>query len=443
MENNIIEVQNFEVKESDNRIEVDDMDNEKLMEGNLEQTDVLEVLESAPDGLDEEDQPKDEKGRWYEWNIESYTVRSLLKRLKEERLKFPLCQRLYVWGVAQREKLLSSVMCNRSCGVIQISEMDGVWYLVDGLQRITSLMYLSTDYDNKNLTKEQKKMILDYRVPAIVTRDMKVDEIKESFSLYNSGVPLAAAVKYRSTLSEKLNNAIISLSSNNFFREVETKAMFKKNHHHELIVQNAMLAAAGFDIESNKAKDVCERLKDNEYDVLESMDKARIIVERIVEIYKEGIDETVIPRSFNANYLCVLCYIIAKNPQFSNTNIRDITNYIFADKVAIKPYTVTTTNGAADAKKCLNRYNVILNLLNNPPKKEEGENFNKEKFDKWVENLDVIKDTKKNYITDVHEYGPDELRKLYMAQLQNKMNEWDAMVEKVYKRVEESGDDSE
>ena len=75
--------------------------------------------------------------------------------------------------------------------------------------------------------------------------------------------------------------------------------------------------------------------------------------------------------------------------------------------------------------------------------KEEGEKFNKEKFDKWVESLDVIKDTKKNYITDVHEYGPDELRKLYMAQLQNKMNEWDAMVEKVYQRVEESGDDSE
>lgn len=443
MEANLIEVKDFEVKESIDVIEVDDMSNEKTLEGNLEQTDVLKVLESAADGLDEEEQPKDDKGRWYEWSIETYTVRSLLKRLKEERLKFPLCQRLYVWGSAQREKLLGSVMCNRSCGVIQISELNGVWYLVDGLQRITSLMYLSTDHDNKGLTKEQKKMVLDYRVPAIVTRDMTVEETKESFSLYNSGVPLAAAVKYRSTLSEDLNDAIISLSSNEFFRQVETKTMFKKNHHHELIVQNAMLAAAGLDIESNKARDVCGRLDENEYDVLQNMDRAKIIVDRIVEIYKEGIDEAVIPRSFNANYLCVLCYIIAKNPQFSNANIRDVTNYIFADKVAIKSYTVTTTNGAADAKKCLNRYNVILNLLNNPPEKEPSEKFNKEKFDKWVESLDVIKDTKKNYITDVHEYGPDELRKLYMAQLQNKMNEWDAMVEKVYQRVEESGDDSE
>ena len=149
-ENKIIEVDEFTVidcKETE----------ESKMEKSLEQTDVLEVLEAAADGLDEEDQPKDEKGRWYEWNIESYTVRSLLKRLKEERLKFPLCQRLYVWGVAQREKLLSSVMCNRSCGVIQISEMDGVWYLVDGLQRITSLMYLSTDYDNKTLPRNRKK----------------------------------------------------------------------------------------------------------------------------------------------------------------------------------------------------------------------------------------------------------------------------------------------
>ena len=443
MEANLIEVKDFEVKESIDVIEVDDMSNEKTLEGNLEQTDVLEVLESAADGLDEEEQPKDDKGRWYEWGVDTTTVRSLLKRLKEGKIKFPLCQRLYVWGPAQRNSLLGSVMCNRSCGTIQLSEINGVQYLVDGLQRITSLMYLSTDYDNKGLTKEQKKMVLDYRISAIVTRDMTVEETKESFNLYNSGVPLAAAVKYRSTLSEDLNNAIISLSSNEFFRQVETKTMFKKNHHHELIVQNAMLAAAGLDIESNKAKDVCGRLDENEYDVLQNMDKARIIVDRIIEIYKEGINEAVIPRSFNANYLCVLCYIIAKNPQFSNANIRNVTNYIFADKVAIKPYTVTTTNGAADAKKCLNRYNVVLNLLNNPPMKEEGEKFNKEKFDKWVESLDVIKDTKKNYITDVHEYGPDELRKLYMAQLQNKMNEWDAMVEKVYQRVEESGDDSE
>lgn len=434
MENNVIEVKDFEVLESN-----ENMEENKVEENKTNQDNVLEVIEQAAEDLDENDHTTDNKGRWFEWSVDSTTVRSLLKRQKEGKLKLPLCQRLYVWDAKQRARLFQSVLSNAPCGVLMISEVEGVQYLVDGLQRLTSLMYLSVDYDAMDLTKEQKKAVLDYRVATIVTKDTTANDTKDLFNLYNSGVPLAAAVKYRSTLSDNLNNAILSLSSNEFFRNVKSKTTFKKGHHHELIVENALLAASDFDFETNKAKDICAKLKNNEDIILENTEKAKNIVDRIVQIFSSGIDDEVIGRSFNANYICTLCYVIKKHPNYSNDDIRKMTNYIFADKTAIKSYTATTSNGASDPAKCKNRFKLLESLLMNPPKDcNVDEKFNKEKFDKWVSEQEVIKDTNKKYVTDVHDYDNSELRILYMAHVNGKAKDWNAMVEKVYKRMEEN-----
>lgn len=435
MKNNVIEVKDFEVLESDENMEENNTNENKINQDN-----VLAVIEQATDELDENDHTTDEKGRWYEWSVDSTTVRSLLKRQKEGKLKLPFCQRLYVWDIKQRSRLFQSVLSNIPCGVLMLAEVNGVQYLVDGLQRLTSLMYLSIDYDKMNITKDQKKVVLDYRVATIVVKDTNANDTKELFNLYNSGIPLAAAVKYRSTLSDELNNAILSLSSNEFFRDIKTKVTFKKGHHHELIAENALLAASGMEFDSNKAKDVCSKLKDNEQDVLDNMEKAKNIIDRIISVFSSGIDDDVVSRSFNANYVCPLCYIISKYPNYTDDNIREMTEYIFADKVAIKAYTTTTSNGASDPTKCKNRFKLLESLLSNPPAKTVDDKFNKEKFNKWVSEQEVIKDTDKKYVTDIHDYGSDELRMLYMAYVHGKAKEWNAVVEKVYKRMEESED---
>ena len=403
----------------------------KRLEQENIQDNVLQVIEQAAEEMDETDESLPEK--WFEWSIDTTTVRTLLKKQKEDKLQLPLCQRLYVWNAEQRARLLESVSMNRPCGVLEIAEVDGVQYLVDGLQRLTSLMYLSMDYDEAGLTKEQKKMVLDYRIPAIVTKDMEANDTKEFFKVFNSGVALASAVKYRSTLSDDLNNAILSLASNEIFRKMPTKAAFKRGHHHELIAENVLLAACGFDVGSNKAKDVCASLSNHEETVLKNLDKAREILNRIIRIYESGIEDEVISRSFTANFLCVLVYVLEKH-EFTDEQYRRLINYIFADKTAVKAYTVTTANGAADAAKCRNRFDTIVFLLSNPP--AEATKFNKAEFDRWCEQQTVIKDTANQYMLDFHDVQPEERRVLYMAHLNSKAKDWNAAVRKIYMALE-------
>lgn len=399
-----------------------------------EKENVLKVLEQAADEMDETDDSI--TGKRYEWSIDTTTVRSLLKKQKEGKLQLPLCQRLYVWNADQRKKLMETVRLNRPCGVLELAEVNGIQYLVDGLQRLTSLMYLSMDYDDLGLDKDQKKMVLDYRIPTIVTKEMDIEDTKEFFNIFNSGVALASAVKYRSTLSNELNDAILSLASKPIFRNTKTKGVFKKGHHHELIAENALLAAAGLPVGGNKAKEVCERLAGNEEKILENFAKAELIIGKIEEIYREGIEEEVVGRSFTANFLSILCYVISNN-SFGTDLYRRIINHIFAARNAIRSYTVTTTNGAADATKCKNRYDMIVFLLNNPPAEEKK--FKKEEYEAWASQQKIIKDTSNEYVIDFHDIKSSDKEALYMAQLNCKSKDWNTIVEKVYKDLEDKG----
>lgn len=394
-----------------------------------EQTTVLEVIEQAADELNEESTELSK--RWHERSTETTSVRAILKRMKEGRIQLPLCQRLYVWDSKRRESLFDTIERNWSCGTVILaeSETDGVQYLTDGLQRLTSCIYLSVDQDGFGLTAEQKKAVLDYNITLSIVKGITDQEIKLYFDRLNSGVALAAVVKERSKLSDELNNAILNISSNEFFRESKTTATFTKAHHHELIAMNLLLAAAGVLQGENKAKSLCSKLSENSESVLDNIEEAKKILQRVISIYGE-LDEDIVKRSLNANFVGSLVYVL-HDKDYSDNQVRELINYVFKSKRAISDYTSTTSSGAADEGKCKARYDLLVTLLDNPPLK----NFNEEDYKSWQKELEGVLKTG-DMVVDVNEVPESDLKGIYVALRDKKNSIADTIIKRIYEKLD-------
>lgn len=396
-----------------------------------EQTTVLEIIEQAANDLDENNVELCK--RYHERSTETTSVRAILKRMKEGRIQLPLCQRLYVWDSKRRESLFDTIERNWSCGTVILaeSEADGVQYLTDGLQRLTSCIYLSVDQDGIGMSAEQKKAVLDYNITLSIVKGMTDQEIKLYFDRLNSGVVLAAVVKERSKLSDELNNAILNISSNEFFRESKTTATFTKAHHHELIAMNLLLAAAGVPQGENKAKSLCSKLSENSENVLENMEKAKNILQKLISIYSE-LDEEIVKRSLNANFVGSLVYVL-HDKDYSDNQVRELINYVFEGKRAISDYTATTSSGAADEGKCKARYGLLVTLLDNPPLK----NFNEEDYKSWQKGLEgVLKTSKGDMVVDIEEVSESDLKGIYRALRDKKNSIADTIIERIYEKLD-------
>lgn len=397
---------------------------------NLQQDDVLKVIEQAADNLDEEEEGI--HGKWHERTTETTTIRALLKRQKEGRIQLPLCQRLYVWDANKRAELLKSIEKNYSCGTIIIAENNKAQYLVDGLQRLTSCMYLSIDYDRIGMTAEQKKAVLDYNITLSIVKDMDEKEIKEYFNCLNSGVALAAVVKERSKLSNRLNHAILSVASHGLFREAETTSTFNKGHHHELIAMNALLAVCGVEQGENKAKALCRAIVENEEEAIEKAEQAKALVGRVAKIY-EGIEEDIVKRSLNANFVGTLVYVLARK-NYPDDQVKALIKHIFAKKRAVPDYTATTSQGAAGTGRRKERYNLLIRVLEGMqavPDDMEG-------FEKWALKQEDIEDTGKKYSVAFHCFPSEEQKALFMAHAEGKASAWNAVVKRRYEALEQA-----
>ena len=394
------------------------------------------VLLAAVENLDEIEAP--ESDIFYDWGIETITVRTLLKRYKEGKIQLPLCQRLYVWDEKKRASLLDSIRKNLPCGTIIVTESEGVQYLLDGLQRTTSLMMLSND---SSISKDEQKLILDYKICLTIVHDISLDEMKCYFGVLNSGVILAAAVKERSKLSEKLNDAILTIASHPFFRSfneeggVQVSSTFAKSHHHEIIAMNVLLSVSGIPQGENKAKTLCKMISEHEHEILSHIDAGLNIISKFEEIYK-NLDVSIAKRSLSANFLSSLAYVLAEN-DYSSHKVQDLINYIFASRQAVKAYAMTTRTGASDSSTCLRRTALLSEWLKNPPYNMLGNEENNT-FVLWSKRKEggVVKDGSGEYMVDFSSLENEEKYALYMAEKNQKKVLFDAVIKKAYERMD-------
>lgn len=394
-----------------------------------ENQDVMEVIAQA---ITEMDEGEGSAVRKHHRNTETTTVKSVLARLQTNKIKLPLCQRLYVWNKAQRMELWESIKSNYSIGTIILVDVNGEQFLVDGLQRLTSCIYLSVDHDNIGMTEAEKTEVQNYLVDISVVYDMTPDEVKTYFGRLNSGVSLASVVKARSKLSKPLNEAILKVADNEWIRnaakEGKTKATFAKGHHHELIAMNALLAAADLPITDNKAAVLCKQLADHEAEVLAVTDKAVELMEKVARVFRSTPDE-ISKRALSANYACVLTHLIAhKDPHFSD--LVALTNRIFEGTKAIPEYSSTTRSQAADASRCRARYDLLVSLL-----EQVGSSFDLTGFKEWRGNTPVLR-ADDGVMVDTSAFSEFELRSLYQLWMDRKSDKYKTVITKRYQELE-------
>lgn len=410
-----------------------------------ENKDVSKMLEEAAENAavqSEEEKQEHLKlvgKRSHESHVGEWKVKYILQQYKQKNIVLPLAQRLYVWDKKKREALLDSIERGFKCGSIELATRENdnnkTLYLCDGLQRIVSLSLLTNDPD---LTEEQKKMILEYQIAVEITYELDDEEMDIWFFRLNSGVPVASVVKERAKLPVNLSNAVLRVSNNPFFREISDKASttFRKSHHHEIIAENALLACAGVKVGSLKAKDLCNRIRDYEADITANVDKAVELVNKISSVYKNIKDEIVM-RSMNANFVSVLCYAMVKE-NLTNEQIVNLIESIFAKRPPIKEYRFTTGTGSASEDSVQRRYEVLINLINNPIKTNDA--AEEAKFQDFLKQSEgtVITTKNGNNGCDFAEFDKTEQHDLFLNQ--NNTEKWNEIVTKKYHELEKEED---
>lgn len=330
-----------------------------------------EAVSSIPEELIEV-----EDGKQFERSSETVTIKTLINRYKKGTIQIPKCQRLYVWKESDVDMLADSILHNFPMGIIIIGECEKEKYLLDGLQRITSIVkLLSSD----KLSKEDKKEITDYRVVVETIHGMTMDDMNAFIQRCNMGVKMSAATKHRAGLPSSLFNAVVDLAGKPVFREVKTNRTFTTAAHNELIAMHSLLAAAGIPAGKNTAAELCKRLKACEPEIMLKVDEANRLVDFLSDVFFEmpdffkaqGADEDAIQvccdhlsvKALNVNFAAALFRLMEKNPDVTVGEVQYIVSQIFAGKNAAKDYAATTSRNSADEKSLINRVKVLEQYL--------------------------------------------------------------------------------
>lgn len=317
-----------------------------------------------------------EDGKQFERSSETVTIKTLINRYKKGSIQIPKCQRLYVWKESDVGLLADSILHNFPMGVIIIGECEKEKYLLDGLQRITSIVkLLSSD----KLSTEDKKEITDYRVVVETIHGMTMDDMNAFIQRCNMGVKMSAATKHRAGLPSSLFNAVVDLAGKPVFREVKTNRTFTTAAHNELIAMHSLLAAAGIPAGKNTAAELCKRLKACEPEIMLKVDEANRLVDFLSDVFFEmpdffkaqGVGEDAIPgccdhlsvKALNVNFAAALFRLMEKNPDVTVGEVQYIVSQIFAGKNAAKDYAATTSRNSADEKSLINRVKVLEQYL--------------------------------------------------------------------------------
>lgn len=196
----------------------------------------------------------------------SMSIGELISLYREKELKLdPAFQRLFRWDDEQKTKLIESILIGIPVPEIFVAQKgDGTWHVVDGVQRLSTLLQLTGNLDNKeSLTMTSCKYIPSLAgktwndLPIETQRELKRTKLKiniiltqnsdeaqyELFQRLNTGGTALSDQEVRNCLMLMLDPAffevINSLKDYSNFKDclkIEAHA-FEKEYHMELILR--------------------------------------------------------------------------------------------------------------------------------------------------------------------------------------------------------------
>ena len=353
-----------------------------------QEVNVAEALDNAMSSITDEMIEVDE-GKYFVRSSETITIRSLISRYKKEQIRVPACQRLYVWKSGDVDLLIDSVNHNFPIGMIILGECEGQKYLLDGLQRVTSLV---EKLSSSKIADEEKKNILDYRIITETIHDMSEQDMNAFTQRCNMGVKMASATKHRAGLPKDLFNMIVELAGKEEYRQVKTNRTFVTSAHNELIAMHALLAAANTPVTKNTAAMLCKQLKINA-DKLDAtiFSHAKQSVNELCEAFitmksyltniycmpdkeADATAEHICVKGLNVNFAAALFRVMYKDLGVTTEEIQYMLKHIFEGKNAIKEYAATTANHSSDEKSLTNRIKILERILDDGRKEIKSNN---------------------------------------------------------------------
>lgn len=309
-----------------------------------------EVLESAKEPVKEV--------KKFRTSNQTVCVKTYLNRFKSGDVKIPDCQRMFVWTDKQVAELMNSIRCNMAIPPIQLGEVDGVAYLVDGLQRTTALMKLAED---KKLSEDDKKTLMSYKIGICTTHEMDWETFNRWFYNCNNGTPLASAVKESAKLSANMQEAVFKLAGNEFFRTAPMQKTPQKGDHKRVIAMSFMCSAAGL-FPGTVAGNLSKQLNNAEDLILSHVDAATTNLQTVLDGLKQ-LKKEFVEKAMNANYITAWGKVLKEMNNVSADEIAEVTMRVFEGSKALPGYRATIGSGAASANAFKNRANFYISEL--------------------------------------------------------------------------------
>ena len=225
---------------------------------------------------------------------ENCPVKPLIGKMKREKivLKHKLQRRESVWSNPNKSLLIDSLLRGYIVPPVYTIIEDGIQYVIDGVQRLSTLKGFYND--EFSISKKAEPVVIEgteYNIAGL--KFSKLDQIvkdeldssaitvyeiteytdkdvREMFRRLNSGKPLNTSQKLTPDMSDELSNAIFDIVSLPFFERRLTPAQLKSSVDQSIALETLML---------------CSTDKDNDFTSFRGTDKKKFI-----EFYNDQID---------------------------------------------------------------------------------------------------------------------------------------------------------
>lgn len=352
---------------TENRETLQNVENEQTVDAAF-----AEAVGLIPDELIEVSEDK-----MFERSTETVSIKTIVNRYKKGSIVIPACQRLYVWKQSDVDLLLDSINHNFPIGILMLGECNGKKWLLDGLQRLTSIV---SSLNRGDITKEQKNAILEYRIVVETIRGMDMEDMNAFIQRCNMGVKMSAATKHRAGLPASLFDLVVGLAGKEAYRTLKVNRTFTTGAHNELIAMHSLLTAAKLFGSKNTASELCKRMKAGEDLILEHKDEADRMVSFVTDAFVDirrflsedkhymerdipDIADHLSVKGLNVNFVSAIFRIMMKHPELTQRELQEMILHIFEGTKALREYSSTTARNASDERNMVNRLAYLEQLL--------------------------------------------------------------------------------
>lgn len=301
-------------------------------------------------------------------------------------LKHRLQRREGVWNKEAKSLLIDSLLRGYIVNPIHTIAENGKQYVIDGVQRLDTLStFLNDGFAlSKNLKSVEiegvsyeiggkkfskldepvKDEIRSSQIQVYEITEYTDKDVREMFSRLNSGKPLNTTQKMTPAMSDRLSDAIFSISSHSFFEKVMTAAQLKSSVDQAIALEIMMLCAMGSDytISSFSKKD---KEKFIEYYNDQITDEKVEIIKQALDKLDENFDEDVKMPKTSISFIVYTIYRSIKDKKGMAKTIDAIKDFLdnYDSNEEYKSYIKQGTSASDSVNKRIEFWRNVMKSL--------------------------------------------------------------------------------